>query len=258
MNITSPKNPLIQEIRRAASAGRPLEDGSIVLEGPHLLAEAVRSRWTVEQVLVSPAGSQRVADLIGVAGANVLMVAERALEAASDTEHSQGVLALARPHAWRPADILREGALAVVLDGIQDPGNAGTIIRCAEAFGAAGVLLLRGSVRVANGKFLRATAGSILRLPHVEDLSVAEARTLLADGATVRYALSADGTLPIDGVPWKGGCALIVGNEGRGVSPELMAVAQTIRIPVKEVESLNAAVACSIALYEASRQREAK
>jgi TrmH family RNA methyltransferase len=146
--------------------------------------------------------------------------------------------------------------LVVVLDGVQDPGNAGTIVRSAEAFGAGGIVLLEGSVRVANGKFLRAAAGSIFRLPFLEAVERVEfikrARSL---GLTL-YALAARGETSLQEADLRIPCALVVGGEGSGVSPELLAAGTVLSIPARKVESLNAAVAASIALFEAARQRE--
>jgi TrmH family RNA methyltransferase len=143
----------------------------------------------------------------------------------------------------------------VVLDGIQDPGNAGTIVRSAEAFGAGGIVLLEGCVHLANGKFLRATAGSIFRLPFLEGITRAELIREVKAAEMELYALTANGTHSLTTANLRARCALIAGSESGGVSAELLAGAKGLSIPTNKVESLNAAVACSIALFEASRQR---
>jgi TrmH family RNA methyltransferase len=143
----------------------------------------------------------------------------------------------------------------VILDGVQDPGNAGTIVRSAEAFGATGLIFLEGSVHVANGKFLRATAGSIFRLPFLENQSGSGLAARVRSAGKRLYALTAQGKASVGEADLRQPCALVVGSEAHGVSPELRSLAEAVRIPTAQVESLNAAVACSIALYEAARQR---
>jgi TrmH family RNA methyltransferase len=259
MRISSGRNPILQEIRRAALSGRMTAQGLIVAEGPHLLEEALRSRWTVEEIVATPEARERHSRLVTRAQAAVTEVSERAFETVATTETTQGVLALLRPRECAWSDLIGRETLLVILDGLQDPGNAGTIVRSAEAFGATGAVFLKGCVRVANGKFLRATAGSILRIPFLEGLTVPDLVASLATENMPLYALSSRGELPITSANLTGACALAVGSEAAGVSDELLRSATPVCIPVHKVESLNAAVACSIALFEAARQRgEAK
>jgi TrmH family RNA methyltransferase len=257
MQLTSAKNPLLQSIRRAVKTGRPTEAGLLVIEGPNLVAESVRGRsqWRLEQVLTTAAGRERYAALLSNVRAEIIEVAARAFPSISGTSTSQEILALLRPRLWSWEEVIGEAGVVVVLDGIQDPGNAGAIVRSAEAFDAAGVVFLEGCARVANGKFLRATAGSIFRIPFLEGIG----RRELADEMMRRklrlYALAADGEVPVTEAGFRKPCALAVGSEGAGVSNEVLAIAQTVVVPSVKVESLNAAVACSIALFEAARQR---
>ncbi len=255
MELTSARNPLLQRIRRAAAAGRPTEDGLIVAEGPHLLEEALRGRWTIEHIFVSAGAREHHRELLQKAGAEITEVSERALASTAATATPQNVLALLRPRQWVWNDVSTPSALVVVLDEVQDPGNVGTMIRSAEAFRATGVALLNGCARVANGKVLRATAGSIFRMPFLEGMSQAELiRHVESDGLKL-YALSPRGQTEIANADLRSPCALLVGSEANGVSPNLLAKAEAISIPTAKVESLNAAVACSIALYETRRQR---
>lgn len=255
MPLTSAKNPLLQRIRRAANAGRPTEDGLIVAEGPHLLAEALNSQWRIEQLFATPGGRDRHAHLLSAADAEIVEVSTRAFASVAATETSQEVLALLRPRIWSWKDLAGPHAFVVVLDALQDPGNSGTIVRSAEAFGATGIILLKGSARVANGKFLRATAGSIFRMPFLEGQ---EPGSLLAqaqaDGIRT-YALCQSAQADLAQTDFRLPCALIVGSEGRGLSAELATNVQQLSIRTAQVESLNAAVACSIALFEARKQR---
>jgi TrmH family RNA methyltransferase len=169
-----------------------------------------------------------------------------------DTEHSQGVIALVRAPFHNLEEICKPETpgLVVVLDCIQDPGNAGTIIRSAEAFGATGVVLLKGSVHPWNPKCLRASAGSLFRIPvvtGVEDLNKFAGWNW--------YVAAGEAIETIDVVDWTRPSLLFVGNEGAGVRGIWRDRSRALRIPTTGVESLNAAVAASVILYEAKRQR---
>jgi TrmH family RNA methyltransferase len=232
-----------------------MAEGWIVIEGPHLLGEMMGSRWKLGTVVTTPAGRERHASLIGHLRVQPLEVPARAFAQMASTESTQEILALVRPPRDHWTDLIH-GEITVVLDGMQDPGNAGTIIRSAEAFGATGVILLEGSVRMANGKFLRATAGSLFRLPVAAGVERKEFAGRVADIGMRMYALTASGEVGLEQADLRSPFALIVGSEGQGVAPELLARATGVFIPTKRVESLNAAVACSLALFEAARQRE--
>lgn len=255
MEITSVRNPLLQTIRRAVKDGRATDDGFIVAEGPHLLEEAQRGTWRIAKVLATPAARSRHARLLQHLEADLVEVSARAFESTTGTEHSQGVLALLEPRAWNWTELNSRRTLIVALDGMQDPGNAGTIIRSAEAFGATGIVLLRGSAHVSNGKVLRASAGSIFRIPFLESVSIPEFLTNARTCELALYALEAHATTTVSGVDLSRPLALVAGNEGSGVSPELLTAAQPIAIPTGGVESLNAAIACSVALFAAQQQR---
>jgi TrmH family RNA methyltransferase len=257
MEITSAHNPLLQKIRKAIAAGRPTEDGLVVAEGPHLLQEALQSAWPIIQVLTTPAGRVKYADLLQRANAEIMEAGARAFESIAGTEHSQQVLILLKPRAWNWNDLWGRRTLIAVLDGIQDPGNAGTIVRSAEAFGATGVIFLKGSARVPNGKFLRASAGSIFRMPFLEGIGVPEFLVNARASGLALYALDMRAQLSISAADLSRPLALAVGNEGSGVSAELLSEAEAVAIPASQVESVNAAVACSVALFTAQQQRSA-
>jgi TrmH family RNA methyltransferase len=141
--------------------------------------------------------------------------------------------------------LLKGTPLVAVLDGIQDPGNAGAILRTAEAFGATGAVFLKGTVSPSNPKCLRASAGSAFRLPIV---------TEIPDGLAL-FAADPRANGSVADVPLTSPCAIIIGGEGSGVRPELAARSTGVKIPTVGVESLNAAVAAGILFYEARRQR---
>jgi TrmH family RNA methyltransferase len=255
MVITSPRNPLLQAVRQAASRGTPGENGWIVAEGPHLLDEALRGAWTIHRIIATPAASEKWAHLIDEAEAETTLVDNRSFAATAATEAAQGILLLLYPRTWHWADVLGGERLVVVLDGLQDPGNAGAIIRSAEAFGASGVVLGRGSVQMANGKLVRAAAGSLFRLPVLSAVPVEAVLGELSAAQFAIYGLGADASRSVAAANFRQPCALFVGNEGAGLSAPVIEAAQLFTIPTRGVESLNAAVACSIALFEASRQR---
>src|SRR4051794_16915068 len=132
MQLTSTKNPVLQAIHRAAAAGRPTEDGLIVAEGPHLVEEALHGQWQIEQIYATERARARYSQLLLGANTEIVEVSERAFASTAATETTQEVLALLRPRDWSWKDLLGPYALLVALDGIQDPGNAGTIVRSAE------------------------------------------------------------------------------------------------------------------------------
>jgi len=260
--LTSPKNPQVQAVRKAAKSGRPTEDGLIVIEGPHLLEEAYGSSWRVERIFITPRGLERYASLLsgtrrGSKQAEIVRVPQTVFHSISATEAPQDILALVRPKNWDWEDLTRSPGLIVVLDRIQDPGNAGTVVRSAEAFGGSGVVFLNGSARISNPKLLRATAGSVFRIPLLEGIEPIEMIQRLTQWKFALFALDAQGTNCVSEADFRQSCAIIAGNEGSGLAEEFRTIASHISIRTFRVESLNTAVACSVALYEASRQRAA-
>jgi len=242
--LTSAHNPLLKDIRKAVHQGGLTQDGCAVAEGFHLLEEARRSPCRIQAVIAAESVASSVSP--------DYVVPDVLFASLASTETTQGVLALVKPKAWTAADIFQSPALVLVLDGIQDPGNAGTLLRAAEAFRATGVVFLKGTVNPFNPKCLRASAGSVFRVP----LLTGETSEILEQQKIELYALAAHAGLPITHADFRKDCALIVGSEGQGVRPDLLAGAQPVQIPSSGVESLNAALAAGIALYEARRQRD--
>jgi TrmH family RNA methyltransferase len=256
--LSSPRNPLLKEIRRAAGRGALVEGRYCVAESFHLLEEALKAGLETPYVLaaasVQDVVSRQVERLQGV---RLLTIEDSLFAEVATTEASQGVIALVRTPAWTLDHVFRGRTLALVLDGVQDPGNAGTMVRAAEAFGASGVLFLKGTVSPWNPKTLRASAGSLFRLPCVEGVDAANGRAALAQQRLDVYTAVPRGGRPVAEADLKRKCALIIGSEGRGVSAEMTGAGEDIHIPTTGVESLNAAVAASVLLYEAWRQRSA-
>jgi TrmH family RNA methyltransferase len=254
VHLSSLRNPLLQDIRCAAARGTSTEEGFLVVEGPRFVEELACSTWQVEKLLLIPEILPDWEDRARQLDVEVVLVPHRTFASMASTETSQGVIALTRPRCYAWSD-LQGSTLTVVLDGIQDPGNAGTIIRSAEAFGATGVVLLDHSARLSNPKLIRASAGSLFRIPILHGVGADEFKSKAREYGWQLYALHASGASGLSKLQFRKSCALIVGSEGRGVSPELLAISISVTIPTSRVESLNAAVAASIALYEASFQR---
>jgi TrmH family RNA methyltransferase len=254
--LTSPSNPLLKEVRRAIARGSTTQDGYCLAESFHLLDEALRSECEIKAVLAAAAALPAVEERMrGLAGPRVFVLDDRLFQTVSGTEATQGVLALVRPPAWNLEDLFRGRPLVVVLEGVQDPGNAGAIIRAAEAFGATGLIFLKGTVSPYSPKTVRASAGSVFRMPLVAGLDDTRARAALEQHRLDVYAAVPSGQRDLAGVDLTRPCALIIGSEGRGVTDRLRAGAADLRIPTTGVESLNAAMAAGILLYEARRQR---
>jgi TrmH family RNA methyltransferase len=173
----------------------------------------------------------------------------------ASTETSQGVIVLVKTPEWTLERLLAGRSMVVVLDGVQDPGNAGTIVRAAEAFGATGVVFLKGSVSPFNTKTLRAAAGSLFRLPFVHGVDPGFMCEALVQHGLELYAAMPRATLPLHEANLADRCALAIGSEAHGVSDKLKKASREMSIPTTGVESLNAAMAASVILYEASRQR---
>ena len=254
--IRSRQNARLKDLRQRLLHPAVGEDGLIAIEGDHLLQEAQRSRLRFDTVFLR---EDRVAGRYPALDGNikVLTVAADAFDHACATDSPQGIAALVKAPEWTLESLLAaDEPRLLILAGLQDPGNVGTIIRSAEAFAASGVLLTPGSVSPWNQKALRASAGSSFRLPIVSLANVSLLRTL-AEKRIPMYACVADAGASIVEADLRGPIAFIIGNEGAGIPNEILAFCDgSLHVPCPgHVESLNAAIAASIVLYEASRQR---
>jgi len=260
--VTSRENRVLKQFRAALRGPGLTDDGLTAVEGPRLVAEALRSGLQVSGILVSASGERHLAALQNELpdSARLLQVSDRLFDSIADTQTPQGIAALLQP---RPAsfDALTRPSsghpLVVVLVGVQDPGNAGTILRTAEAFGASGVMLTAGSAHPWSPKAIRASAGSVLRLPVVHGLAAPVALAQLRMAGFTSYAATLTGASVPSQVDLSAPSALLIGNEGAGLPLEVERSADaTLRIPLAAgVNSLNAAVAAAVLLYEAARQR---
>jgi TrmH family RNA methyltransferase len=261
--VESKQNARLKELRRALAAPGRGARGLVGIEGPKILEEALRAGLRIVTVFLAQ-GAEELLDALHVApGTEILRLPRKLLDSALATETPQPIAALVEPPDWTWAHLLggpqNAAPLVVVLAGIQDPGNLGTILRSAEAFGADGVVSLLGTVSAWNPKAVRASAGSVFRVPF---LAVSERECLeeLHEAGVKILATTVNAAQPAELVDMTGPVALIIGNEGNGVADVLAAKADArITIPCPgPVESLNAAVAAGVLLYEAARQRVAR
>ncbi|MGE5589423.1 MAG: TrmH family RNA methyltransferase [Bacillota bacterium] len=260
--VSSLQNPVVKEVRALYSKKARRAAGQAVVEGVHPLEEALRAGWRVVTVLYAPRlqgrpEGQYLLHRLEQAGARLVAVTEEVLDRVAETDSPQGVVATVVVREASLADVARPGGLLVVCDGLQDPGNLGTIWRTAHAFGAAGLVLTAGSVEPFNPKIIRSAAGSVFHLPVVT--GVEPARLLAAlrrSGYRVAVADAGSG-LPPDRQDLTGPLALVIGSEAAGPSAPILDGADVrLRIAMPgEAESLNAAVAGAILLYEAVRRR---
>jgi TrmH family RNA methyltransferase len=265
--VQSKQNARLKELRRALAApGRGAGSegrGLAGIEGPNLIEEALRAHLRVPCVFAAQGFEHLLETLPLPTDTEVLLLPHALLDSALATESPQPVAALVEPPGWTWAHLLdRPGLTApllVVLAALQDPGNLGAILRSAEAFGADGVLCLPGTVSPWNPKSVRASAGSVFRLPLLAT-SETELLSHLRKAGVRLWTTTTHQAQPADLVDLAGPVALLIGNEGNGVPGSLASKAEgALTIPCPgPVESLNAAVAASVLLYEASRQRAAR
>jgi TrmH family RNA methyltransferase len=257
--VSSRQNARVKELRRLFHDAAPNNKGEIAIEGVHLVEEAIRSGLRLETVFFSESARERANKLLPQLSshAELLLLPDDVFESAVPTETPQGVAALIRMKSFAFDDVLLPvPALVVISAGIQDPGNLGTIARSAEAFAATGLLLGERTVSPWNWKALRASAGSMFRVPAVKVELASALQELKARGVRVVATSSHKGTM-ISDVDLSGPVALVVGNEGAGIPKDIATLAdQIVAIPQSsKVESLNAGIATSVLLYEAARQR---
>jgi TrmH family RNA methyltransferase len=256
--LLSEKNPLLKQVRRAVQKGSLTDDGFAIAEGFHLLEEALKSQAEIGTVIVAQSVKSAIQSHVKGLKLRVATVRDTDFTNLSSTDTPQGVIALVKPPVWTLDQVLRGRVpLIAALDGVQDPGNAGAILRAAEAFGATGAAFLKGSVSPYNPKCMRASAGSVFRLPIAIALDESLLLAALGKKRGVLYAAMPRAGLLVSDANFKISCAIVIGSEGRGVSEHLAEHATALRIPTTGVESLNAAVAAGILFYEARRQRNA-
>jgi TrmH family RNA methyltransferase len=260
--ITSGANPLLKTLRRGLAEG-VTRQGWLAVEGPFLVEEALRAREAacVHTVLVSEEGLERLKSLVErlPAEAEVARVSEQLFRGIAQTESPQGIAALVELRQPTLESVLRQPhVLLLVACGLQDPGNLGTILRSAQAFAASALITLEGTVSPFNPKAMRASTGAVFHVPSFagtdpdalfKKLRIARVRIAAADPHSPSRISDSD---------LRGSLAILIGQEAAGLSPEIAQQAQVlVSIPIRTgMDSLNAATAASIILYEAARQRK--
>ncbi|HXM62467.1 MAG TPA: RNA methyltransferase [Terriglobales bacterium] len=252
-------NALVKELRAAFAHGELTLDGYCAIEGMRILEEAIRSGLKFKAVFFRASAENRVERLLPQLAAHVetLLLPDKLFASAVASETPQGVAALVRCKPFKLEDVLAKSQAGPLLAiaGVQDPGNLGTILRSAEAFGAGGVLLGEGTVSPFNSKAIRASAGSVFRLSIVQT-KLPEILDQMRELGLRLIATSSHKGTPLGQANLTGPLAIFIGSEGAGMPHELLAeMTETVAIPHSpNVESLNAGVAASILLYEIARQ----
>jgi RNA methyltransferase, TrmH family len=257
--LTSLQNPLVKQIRKLHSAKYRRQERLFLLEGTHLIEESVLAEWPMDVLCFTAAWQAKESDLLGklqTQGIRCELVSPEVLLSMATTVNPDGVVAMARSHSANNRTISVQ-SLGLVLETIQDPGNVGTILRTAAAAGVEGIWLDQGCVDLESPKVLRSSAGAWFRVPtaRCHDLP-AQVQDYQNQGFQV-VATTAKADLDYWAVDYTQPTLILVGNEGAGLSNALRSAATLqVSIPLSAgVESLNAAIATAVILYEAKRQR---
>ncbi len=267
--ITSTGNAQVRELVKLMKKSRERDRQNVFLvEGPRMTGELLDDReWQkqIQKVYFSESFTKKSGNLTEafVRQCRTEILSDSVFEYVSDTKTPQGILAVVERRTYSRDDILRDlsgqgrAPFVIVLDNLQDPGNMGTVFRTAEAAGATGIMMSSDCVDIYNPKVVRSTMGALFRVPYcrTDDLSGA-VKDLKNAGIRV-YAAHLEGKNDYDREDYRGGTAFLIGNEGNGLKEETAACADCrIRIPMEgKAESLNAAVAAAVLMYEAGRQR---
>lgn len=258
MMITSGSNDKIRQVILLNTKAKARRDsGCFVAEGYKLFCETPASLRRAVYISESFAAEHPEIS----AQEKVLHVSDAVFRKMCDTKTPQGILTVADMPQWEQRDLLGDGDHAVplilLLDNLQDPGNVGTIIRTAEGAGVTGIVIGNETADIFAPKVIRATMGSVFRMPVIRTADPGAMLDYLRENGVTSYASHLSGSVPYTEPDYTKGTALLIGNEGNGLSRKLTEQADyRIRIPMEgSVESLNAAVAASVMMYEVHRQR---
>lgn len=259
--ISSSNNELYKTIKALRTKKARLQQGAFLIEGVRLVRHAIERKWPLKEVIL---------DLREIGRPEIDALAESALaegiyligleadlfEALAETMHAQGCLAVAEMPLTSPRTL--EGTLFLALDQIRDPGNLGTILRTADAAGVNGVYLSKGCVEPFNDKVIRSTMGSIFDVPLILSENLADVLSQKKKEGFEIMAAVLEASVIYTSAPFAGPVVLVIGSEADGISEDVLSIATSrVKIPIRGgAESLNAAVAASILIYEALRQRK--
>lgn len=261
IEITSRNNKLIKDIISLNRKKGRQKHNSFIIEGIKTIEEAIESHYPLKHIVYTDylLENQEGKNLFGKIEKreNLIYVPRNLFKEISDTESPQGIIGISNIISRDIEEIYElENKSLLFLDALQDPGNMGTIIRTADAFSIGGIIIREGSVDPYNPKVIRATMGSIFRVPLYFTDGIEELKNLKSKGVKI-YSTSLDGSMPIYKADFKEDFILSIGNESSGVSKEVLSLSnKLIKIPMTgKTESLNAAVAASIIMYEAMKGR---
>ncbi len=262
-NITSKDNSIIkQAVQLNKSTKERRKSGLLFLEGLRLCTDATRSGYVAEILLLTQIAFEKYSielrNTINLAK-NVYIITDVLADYIADTQHTQGVFSIVeRPKHSRNDISFTNNSKFIILENLQDPGNMGTIIRCAEAFGMTSVIVSKDSADVCSPKVLRSAMGSALRMPIIEVDSVTDIIEEMKTNNTLVYAaiLNKTSIKPSEMQMGKGGIAVVIGNEGNGILKDTYEkCSKTVYIPMTEnIESLNAASAATVLMWEMSQK----
>jgi len=260
LSISSPKrisgrdNP---EFKRFLAVRARKNRDLILVEGPKLLGEAVRSGLAIDVVALDDSVASVSVGLVAAGSPRLVQFAAPLMKSLSEVETHQGIVALVERPRFGREWLAKKDAFILILDGLQDPGNVGTLIRTAEAAGVSGVLLTRGCADPLSPKALRASAGSAFRMPHVPDLLPLDLLALLPRGLRIVAAVAgSDATSAFGDTPLTPPMAIALGSEGSGLTSQIEKAASVrLRVPsAAKVESLNVAAAGAVVMFEIARR----
>lgn len=264
MKITSRSNERIKYLKQFhQKKHRDLENGFLA-EGLKVIEEALQAGWEVQMLLYTPEVLRHprgvaLLDRAGASGTGLWECEEHVLAAVADTKTPQGVVALIAKPRYSPSVLLqgRGTPLVVVLDGLQDPGNLGTIIRTADACELQGIITLEGTVDLFHPKVVRASAGALFHLPTFGDMPAPAVLKFFTEAGVQKFVADPHGSYSLYECDFSRPTALFMGNEARGCGEILHSAAdRVVSIPMPgQAESLNVGVAASLFIYEAVRQR---
>ena len=249
MSIESANNKIIKQIISLGDKKARDESGLFVVEGQKQVSE-IPGDWPVEYFVTAHDSNMP-------GGAKTYIVSQDMLRKISDTDTPQGILAVVHKKHYDIKEVLKgDRGLFLLLDTIQDPGNLGTIIRTAHAYGVKGVFISKNSVDVFSPKVVRATMGSVFKVPLFQECLPEQIMAEFINESIKTYALAINSNMYVSDTKFADKTALIVGNESKGIGDSILKAADySVKIKMlSDIDSLNAAVACSIALYEASGQ----
>lgn len=255
--ITSTSNPQVKGLLQLQKKSKVRsERNAFVVEGIKMFLEAPKER--VEKVYISESLYNKKQKELDLRGYSVELLSEKVFGYVSDTKTPQGILAVIRQKETKLSEMVKsENPFLMVLDNLQDPGNLGTIVRTAEGAGVTGIIMSRDTVDIYNPKTIRSTMGSVYRMPFLYAEDLPGLLDELKRYGIKSYAAHLGGKNDYDEEDYCSGCAFLIGNEGNGLRDEVSEKADVlVKIPMcGQVESLNAAIASSVLMFEAARQR---